>query len=134
MGAVSSFLLRTSRGRATLPLPQDPSRVRTAIRTMSQETLFCDSPASSSATHFEDHFYGSQVKTLRSDTSTAIAPQKGRWKDWVRKRIGTRKSQVTPVKTDVVNLFPGWAARRYAEGGGVEGMPQYRQHIHVVYF
>lgn len=131
VGAFSSFVFRTSRGPATLPLPQDPYRVCTAIRTMSQETLFCDSPTSS-ATHFEDYFYGSQVKTLRSDTSTAIVPQERGWKDWVRKRIGTGKIQVTPVKTDVINLFPGWAARRYAEG--VEGMSQHRQYTYVVYF
>ena len=129
VGAFSSFVFRTSRGPATLPFTQDPSRVCTAFRTMSQETLFCDSPTSS-ATHFEDYFSGSQVKL---DTSTAIVPQKRSWKYWVRKRIGTGKSQVTPVKTDVINLFPGWAARRYAEGG-VEGMSQHRQHTYVVYF
>lgn len=121
--AVSSFVFRTRRGPGTLPLSQDPSRFRTAIRTMSQETLCCDSPASSSATQVEDYFYGSQVKTLGSDISTAVVPQKRSWKDWVRKGIGSGKSQVTPVKTDVIHLFPGWAARRYAEGG-VEGSPR----------
>jgi hypothetical protein len=127
VGAFSSFVFRTSRGPATLPLSQDPYRFRTAIRTMSQEALCCDSPASSSATHFEDYFYGSQVKTLSSDTPTAISPRKRSWKDWVGQRTGSGKSQATPVKTDVINLFPGWAARRYAEGGGLEGMPQHRQ-------
>ena len=132
VGAFSSFVFRTGGGPAMMRLPQDPTRVCTTIRTMSQETLFCDSPTSS-ATHFEDCFYGSQVKTLRSDTSTAIVAQKRSWKDWVRKRIDTGKSQVTPVKTDAINLFPGWAARRYAEGG-VEGMSQHRQYTYVVYF
>lgn len=44
------------------------------------------------------------------------------WRAWASQKIrGKQKANDDVGNTEVVNVFPGWAARRYAQGTGAEG-------------
>jgi hypothetical protein len=44
------------------------------------------------------------------------------WHAWAGQKIRGKRSGSDGVgNTEVINVFPGWAARRYAQGTGTEG-------------
>ena len=53
------------------------------------------------------------------------------WRAWAGQKIrGKQKANDSVGNTEVINVFPGWAARRYAQGTSTEGSfnqcPQFR--------
>lgn len=83
--------------------------------------------ASSAGTRFKGYINSDQgLKGTHTPRGFQAAPQEERqnWREWAGQKVKLRRKgngDVGLVNTEIVSLFPGWAARRYPSDTGTEG-------------
>lgn len=73
------------------------------------------SSASSRLSNFKSYISQRDIKGQVSKSLRGTEDKPPGWKAWAGQKIKLRRGgeEIANVNTEVVNLFPGWAARRY---------------------
>lgn len=73
---------------------------------------------------------GGTARSLGLGGSPGGEHERKSWRAWAGQKIrGKQKGNDDVGNSEVINVFPGWAARRYAQGSSTEGVFNHYPHF-----